>query len=471
MGHGLSVDSIEVRASVGSRLSARIARFVQSRDRSSPMMKPISPLRQRMIDDMTMRNLSANTQETYIRSVAQFSAFHRRSPDKLGGEHVRDFHLHLVSRGLVANSIAVKMAALRFFYGTTLRRPDIAAEIPTPRRPDRLPTVLARAEVERLLKAVGDLKLRTALMTIYSAGLRISEAMRLTAQDIDSARMVICVRQGKGRKDRYTVLSGQLLGILRDYWRATRPSHWLFPGRNPARPMTKRALQLACRRAAEAAGLSKSVTVHTLRHSFATHLLEQGVDIRVIQDLLGHRHIKTTAGYARVAVDLIRQVQSPLEHLNLAAMSRPKLEVADVFRRHGAAWRAANKAHLSLAQRRVMTAIEVCRTAALGGHVERCEDCGHTRIAYNSCRNRHCPKCQWPAAQAWMAAREAELLPVPYFHVVFTLPAALGAIAYQNKAKLYALLFTAAAETLTTIAGDPKHLGADIGVTAVLHTS
>jgi site-specific recombinase XerD len=154
-------------------------------------------------------------------------------------------------------------------------------------------------------------------MTIYSAGLRISEAMRLTAHDIDSARMVICVRQGKGRKDRYTVLSKQLLGILRDYWRATRPSHWLFPGRNPSRPMTKRTLQLACQRAAKAAGLSKSVTVHTLRHSFATHLLEQGVDIRVIQDLLGHRHIKTTVGYARVAVDLIRQVQSPLELLNV----------------------------------------------------------------------------------------------------------------------------------------------------------
>ena len=151
-------------------------------------------------------------------------------------------------------------------------------------------------------------------------------------------------------------------------------------------------------------------------------------------------------------------------------MSRPKLEVADIFRRHGAVWRAVNRAHLSLAQRRVMTAIEVCRTAALGGHIERCEDCAHTRIAYNSCRNRHCPKCQWPAAQAWMAAREAELLPVPYFHVVFTLPAALGAIAYQNKAKVYGLLFTAAAETLTTIAADPKHLGVGIGVTAVLHT-
>jgi Putative transposase/Transposase zinc-binding domain len=151
-------------------------------------------------------------------------------------------------------------------------------------------------------------------------------------------------------------------------------------------------------------------------------------------------------------------------------MPRPTLEVADVFRRHGAGWRATNEAHLSLAQRRVMTAIEICRTAALGGHVERCDECAHTRIAYNSCRNRHCPKCQWMAAQAWLAAREAELLPVPYFHVVFTLPAAIGAIAYQNKAKVYGLLCTAAAETLTTIAADPKHLGADIGLTAVLHT-
>src|SRR6266487_3140150 len=151
-------------------------------------------------------------------------------------------------------------------------------------------------------------------------------------------------------------------------------------------------------------------------------------------------------------------------------MSRPPLEVADIFRGHGPAWRQANAGHVSLDQLKVMSAIEVCRTAALGGHVERCEDCAFTRIAYNSCRNRHCPKCQWPAAQAWLAAREAELLPVPYFHVVFTLPAAIGAIAYQNKAKVYGLLFTAAAETLTTIAADSKHLGAAVGITAVLHT-
>jgi hypothetical protein len=149
---------------------------------------------------------------------------------------------------------------------------------------------------------------------------------------------------------------------------------------------------------------------------------------------------------------------------------RPKLEVADIFRRHGEAWRAANAGHLSLGQLRVMSAIEACRTAALGGHVERCEDCAHTRIAYNSCRNRHCPKCQWSAAAEWLAAREADLLPVPYFHVVFTLPAEIGAIAYQNKTKVYGLLFKAAADTLTTIAADPKHLGADIGFISVLHT-
>jgi hypothetical protein len=149
---------------------------------------------------------------------------------------------------------------------------------------------------------------------------------------------------------------------------------------------------------------------------------------------------------------------------------RPNLELADIFRRHGEAWRTANAGHVNLAQRRVMTAIEICRTGALGGHVERCQDCAHTRIAYNSCGNRHCPKCQWRNAAAWLAAREAELLPVPYFHFVFALPVGVGSIAYQNKAQVYALLFKAAAETLTTIAADRKHLGAEIGIIAVLHT-
>jgi hypothetical protein len=151
-------------------------------------------------------------------------------------------------------------------------------------------------------------------------------------------------------------------------------------------------------------------------------------------------------------------------------MSRPTLEVADIFRDHGAAWRRANVGRVSLDQMKVMTAIERCRTAALGGHVARCEGCAHTVIAYNSCRNRHCPKCQGTAAKEWLAAREADLLPVPYFHVVFTLPAPIADIAYQNKAAIYDILFTASAETMTTIAADPKHLGARIGITAVLHT-
>src|SRR5262249_30490573 len=186
-------------------------------------------------------------------------------------------------------------------------------------RADTLPAVLSPEQVAQFLNAVAELKYRAALTTIYAAGLRVSEVVSLTVRDIDSERMVIHIRRGKGSKDRYVMLSERLLAILRAYWKSEHPKHWLFPGPDPTRPTTVRSLQRACRTAAAVAKLDKTVTVHTLRHCFATHLLEQGIDIRVIQDLLGHRHIKTTAGYARVAVDLIRQVQSPLEHLNLAA--------------------------------------------------------------------------------------------------------------------------------------------------------
>src|SRR5512132_3272835 len=247
--------------------------------------------------------------------------------------------------------------------------------------------------------------------------------------------------------------------------------------------MTTRQLSRLFHEAADAAGIRKSVTLHALRHSFATHLLERGTDIRIIQALLGHDKLDTTARYTRVATGMIAGVESPLDLLSQprkqpgkrrkdppAAKPRPALEVADIFRDHGAAWRRANAGHVSLDQLKVMTAIERCRTAALGGHVAACERCEHTQIAYNSCRNRHCPKCQGAAAKAWMAERQAELLPVPYYHLVFTLPAAIADIAYQNKAVVYDLLFRAASETLLTIAADPRHLGAQIGMTAVLHT-
>ena len=281
------------------------------------MTKPISPLRQRMIDDMTIRNMSPNTKNIYISAVARFSAYHRRSPDQLGLEDIRDYHLHLVSRKLKPTTINPIMGALRFFYGKTLGQKDIVDEIPYARRADSLPAVLSREEVERLLKTVRNLKMRTAFITIYAAGLRVSELVALTSRDIDSTRMVIAIRHGKGGKDRHVMLSEQLLGILRDYWKRTKPTHWLFPGPDPLQPITTRSLQRVFHDAAEAAGLDNNVTVHTLRHSFATHLLEQKVDIRVIQGLLGHRNINSTTRYTRVAVDTIRQIQSPLEQLNI----------------------------------------------------------------------------------------------------------------------------------------------------------
>jgi len=267
---------------------------------------------------MTIRNMSPLTQAAYIRSVAKFAAHYRTSPDKLTFEDVRNYQVHLVSRGLKTATIIPIMCAVRFLYGTTLGMKDFAEQIPLARKEDKLPTVLSRDEVMRFLKAVADLKMRTIFVTIYAAGLRVSEVVALTAADIDSQRMVIHIRQGKGRKDRYVMLSEQLLVLLRGYYKRTRPSvTCLFPGQDGDTAVTARTVQRACREAADTAGLGKTVTVHTLRHCFATHLLEQGVDIRVIQDLLGHRHITSTTRYTRVALNTIRQIQSPLELLNI----------------------------------------------------------------------------------------------------------------------------------------------------------
>jgi integrase/recombinase XerD len=281
------------------------------------MTQQISPLRQRMIDDMTIRNMSPLTHKAYIRAVKNFSLHFMKSPDKLTFEDVRKYHLHLVSRGLSVATIVPIICGIRFFYETTLGRPDVAKHFQLGRKAETLPTVLTRDQIVRLLKSTPDLEMRTIFITIYSAGLRISEAIALTARDIDSDNMVIHVRQGKGRKDRYVMLSEQLLSILRAYWKRAQLQRLLFPGPDPERPITARSVQRACREAVRTAGLDASVTVHTLRHCFATHLLEQGVDIRVIQDLLGHRHITSTTKYARVAVNTIRQVQSPLELLNM----------------------------------------------------------------------------------------------------------------------------------------------------------
>jgi site-specific recombinase XerD len=277
----------------------------------------VSPLRQRMIEDMTIRKLALRTQEAYIRTVKNFSAFLGASPAKASFEDLRRYQLHLVSSGAPAPTINRNLTALRFLFMVTLRKPEVVVHLPFVRKPRKLPVVLSPEEVCRFLEAAPGLKYKAALSVAYGAGLRASEVVALKLDDIDSARMVIRVEQGKGRKDRYVMLSPQLLELLRDWWKAARPQGWLFPGQNRINPLTARQLNRACHTAAQIAEIDKPVSLHTLRHSFATHLLEQNIDIRVIQALLGHAKLETTALYTQVATRTIRKVTSPLEHLQM----------------------------------------------------------------------------------------------------------------------------------------------------------
>jgi len=275
----------------------------------------ISPLRRRMIEDMTIRKFAPKTQASYIRAVRNFTIFLGRSPDQASAEDLRRYQLHLASSGVSIPSQNAAVAALRFFFTVTLGRNKVTERMPFVREPRKLPVVLSPEEVARFLEAAPGLKYRAALSVAYGAGLRANEVISLKIGDIDSTRMVIRVEQGKGRKDRYVMLSAHLLALLRAYWKTARPQGWLFPGRDRVNPLTPRQLNRACHAAAQVAGIDKRVSLHTLRHSFATHLLEQKVDIRVIQVLLGHKKLDTTALYSQVATRTIREVRSPLEHL------------------------------------------------------------------------------------------------------------------------------------------------------------
>jgi integrase/recombinase XerD len=277
--------------------------------------KAISPLRRRMIEDMTIRKLAPKTQASYIRAVRDFTVFLGRSPDQASAEDLRRYQLHLASSGISVPSQNAAVTALRFFFSVTLGRGEATERMPFVREPRKLPVVLSPEEVARFLEAAPGLKYRAALSVAYGAGLRAAEVVSLKIADIDSARMVIRVDQGKGHKDRYVMLSEPLLELLRAWWKAARPQGWLFPGQNRVNPLTTRQLNRACHAAAVAAGIDKRVSLHTLRHSFATHLLEQKVDIRVIQVLLGHKKLDTTALYSQVATRTIREVRSPLEQL------------------------------------------------------------------------------------------------------------------------------------------------------------
>lgn len=264
----------------------------------------MTPLRQRMIADLRIRNYSPRTIECYTHCVAAFARHFGQSPAVLGPEQIRAYQTYLVdTKGVSWSAFNQAVSALRFLYGTTLRRPGLIEDIPFPRQPKRLPVVLSRTELARFFAAIPNVKHRTVLMTMYAAGLRLLEALHLRVADVDSTRPCLRIAQGKGQKDRYTLLPPTLLQQLRSYWTATRPaSPWLFPGQTAARPLTPTGIQRQCGPAARRAGVAKHVTTHTMRHCFATHLLEAGTDLRTIQQWLGHRSLQTTAVYLHVAM-------------------------------------------------------------------------------------------------------------------------------------------------------------------------
>jgi integrase/recombinase XerD len=286
-------------------------------------MAQMSPLRRRMSEDMTLRNLSRQTQQSYIYAVAKFSRHFNRPPDRLGMEDVPAYQLHLIGQKYSWSHINQVACALRFFYGITLGQKEAFERIVTGKEPEKLPPVLDYDEVARFLQAVDGLRNRVALATTYAAGLRVGEVVRLRVASIDSQRMLLHVEAGKGGRDRYAMLSPQLLPILRAYWKRAHPGLWLFPGQEPGDHVSVGALQSACRRARKLARIDKHVTVHSLRHSFATHLLEGGTDIRIIQVLLGHTRLETTARYAQVATNLIASTPSPFDRLSLELLLPP----------------------------------------------------------------------------------------------------------------------------------------------------
>jgi site-specific recombinase XerD len=277
-----------------------------------------------MIEDMTMRKLSPKTQSGYIRAVRKLARFLHRSPDTATPEELRCFQLHLVELGVSSITLNATITGLRFFFEETLNRHDALTRMSRVYEPRKLPVILSIEEVTRLIEAAGGLKYKAALSIAYGAGLRASEVVHLKVSDIDSQRMVIRVEQGKGKKDRYAMLSPALLELLRAWYRHARsqrmilPGGWLFPGQNPVNPLSTRQLNRAFHITLEAAGIDKQVSLHSLRHAFATHLLEQNEDIRVIQVLLGHKKLDTTARYTQVATKILHKVKGPLESLALS---------------------------------------------------------------------------------------------------------------------------------------------------------
>lgn len=284
----------------------------------------MTSLRQRMLEDLQIRNYAPATMECYVRSVAEFANHFNRPPDQLGPEEIRSWQLFLIREKRVKLSSYIQaVCGLRFFYSNTLNRKIEIERIPLPRYEKKLPVILSKEEVKALLEAPKNLGHRAILATLYGGGLRVSEATNLKVSDIDGARKVISIRGGKGHKDRQVMLSAPLREVLVAYYRWKRPTDWLFPGRKPGCPISRETVFETCRKAARQAGISKPVHPHSLRHAFATHLLEDGVNLLVIQTLLGHRSLRTTARYLHVADSTVRSIRSPLELLDSLNLVHP----------------------------------------------------------------------------------------------------------------------------------------------------
>jgi integrase/recombinase XerD len=289
----------------------------------------MTPLRQRMIEDMRIRNYSPTTIRDYVRHVADFARYFGKSPDQLGPAHIHGYQVHLIDEKKTSwSNFNNAVCALRLFYRVTLQKDWMIKHLPYGKRPKILPVVLSKEEVLRLFAAMPNLKTRIMLMTAYSGGLRVSEVARLRVEDIDRAQMLIRVRQGKGQKDRYVMLSATLLEVLGGCAKLAQPGDWLFPGLRTGHYISPRTLNRACKAAAKAAGISKRITMHTLRHCFATHLLESGIDLRTIQKLLGHKKLETTSRYTHVSDAKIRSTPSPLDLLASDGMDKSERESA-----------------------------------------------------------------------------------------------------------------------------------------------
>jgi hypothetical protein len=431
-----------------------------------------------MIQDMKIRNYSPRTVTVYVDRVAKFAKYFDPSPDRLSTEHIREFQRYLVEEKHCSwSQLNQTVCALRFFYKVCLDQPALIDYIPYAKQPKKLPVVLSRAEVARVFQAAANLKHRTLLMTLYAIGVRISEALALQVCDSDSGRMMIHIRQGKAGRDRYVPLHPTLLKQLREYWRVRRPTLWLFPGRDPTR-----ALVFALGRTGLPAG-GATGRANQKGHSAyvppylcnpspgGRHRPEDHPGVAGTQQFKNHLDLSARG---RQILHERWPAQRPARRRDAPGASRRVLmsahgvEVADILRGYGRHY--LDTYPCGLAHARIIDDLMACRTAALGGHRRQCPECGHELIAYNSCRNRHCPKCQAAKQADWTAAQQANVLDVPYFHIVFTLPHQLSPLALQNKRVLYGLLFRCASGALLTVAANPAHLGARVGFTAILHT-